>query len=156
MRRSPSPSRPSRRRLVAGLAIAGCLIASYLTLYQLHVLTSVWDPLFGDGSERVLTSSLSRALPVPDAALGAVAYLVEAVLELSGRRDRWYSQPWLVFAVAVVAAGLGLSAIALVISQPILAGTFCMLCLASAVLSLTVAALVAPEVRAAAAAYRAP
>jgi uncharacterized membrane protein len=156
VRRSPNPSRWSRRLLVAGLALLGCLVASYLTLYQVHALHSVWDPLFGGGSERVLTSSLSRALPVPDAALGGLAYLTEAVLELSGRRDRWYSQPWFVFATGLVAAGLGLTAVVLVISQPLLAGTFCTLCLVSAALSLTIAALVVAEVRAAVAGYASP
>src|SRR3954467_11912573 len=74
-------SQPSSRHLVIGdLAVLGGLIAGYLALYELGVSQQVWDPLFGDGSVRVLTSPISRALPVPDAVLGFLAYALEAVL----------------------------------------------------------------------------
>jgi hypothetical protein len=89
------------------LALVGCAVATVLTLFQVGVLDDVWEPFFGDGSRRVLTSALSRALPVPDAALGAVAYLAEAVLTALGRPDR----PEVVLTAAVVAAGLGLAAL---------------------------------------------
>jgi uncharacterized membrane protein len=135
---------PSRTRsVVVVLAIVGCVVATVLTLFQVGVLDGVWEPFFGDGSRRVLTSALSRALPVPDAALGAVAYLAEAVLTALGRPDR----PKVVLASAVVAAGLGLAALGLIAAQVFLVGAFCTLCLVSAALSLTIAALVLPEVR---------
>jgi uncharacterized membrane protein len=127
---------------VVVLALAGCGIATALTLYQVGVLGSVWEPFFGDGSRRVLTSALSRALPVPDAALGAAAYLAEAVLAGAGRPYR----PWVVLAGQAVAAGLGLAALGLLAVQAFLVGAFCTLCLVSAALSLTIAALVLPEV----------
>lgn len=152
---SRNPSRLSRRVLVAALALVGAGVAGYLTLYQVGLIGSVWDPFFGTGSERVLTSSLSRALPLPDAALGAAVYLVEAVAELSGGRDRWYRQPWVVFLVGAVSAALAAVGVALVISQPVLTGTFCTLCLASAAISFTIAALVVEEVRAAVRSFRA-
>jgi uncharacterized membrane protein len=148
------PSRRSRRAPVAALALLGCAVSTYLALYQYHVLHTVWDPFFGNGSQKVLTSALSRALPVSDATLGAVGYAFEAIVEISGRQDRWRSQPWLVLLVGLTAAALGLTGIALVISQPILTGTFCTLCLASAAISVTVAALVAGEVRVALAEVR--
>jgi uncharacterized membrane protein len=91
----------------------------------------------------VLTSQLSQSLPVPDAALGAVAYLAEAVLTALGTPDR----PWVVLAAGVVAAGLGLAALGLVAAQVLLVGAFCTLCLVSAALSLAIVGLVAPEVR---------
>jgi hypothetical protein len=52
------------------VALVGFAMAAYLTLFQLGVLDSVWEPFFGDGSRTVLTSGISRLLPVPDAALG--------------------------------------------------------------------------------------
>jgi uncharacterized membrane protein len=149
-----NPSRPARRLPVVLLALAGCAVSTYLTLYQVHAIHSVWDPFFGSGSERVLTSSLSRSLPVPDALLGAVAYAVEAVLEMSGRRDRWRTQGWLVVLVGLVSAALAITGVVLVISQPVLTGTFCTLCLTSAVLSWLIAAGVAGEVVATLASFR--
>ena len=133
------PARPG----VVVLALLGCGIATTLALFQAGVLGSVWEPFFGDGSRRVLTSALSQALPVPDAALGAVAYLAEAVLTALGRPDR----PWVVLGAAAVAAGLGLAAVGLVAAQVFLVGAFCTLCLGSAAVSLILAALVLPEVR---------
>jgi uncharacterized membrane protein len=131
------------RPVVVVLALVGCAVATVLALFQVGVLDDVWEPFFGDGSRRVLTSALSRALPVPDAALGAVAYLAEAVLTALGRPDR----PKVVLAAAVVAAGLGLAALGLVAAQVFLVGAFCTLCLVSAALSLTIAGLVLPEAR---------
>ncbi|MCA1696831.1 MAG: hypothetical protein LC749_20040 [Actinobacteria bacterium] len=97
----------------------------------------------------VLTSVVSRLLPVSDAALGAGAYLFETVVELSGGSHRWRDRPWIVLLLGVTAAGLALVGLALVISQPVLTGTFCTLCLCSAAISFTVAALVRHEVLAA-------
>ncbi|WP_219417045.1 vitamin K epoxide reductase family protein [Pseudonocardia nigra] len=134
---------------VAVLALVGAGIATYLTLFQLGVLDTVFEPFFGDGSRRVLTSPVSRALPVPDAALGAVAYLAELVLELSGGRDRWRRRPWLVLLLGLVAAGFALDGVALLILQPTLTGTFCTLCVCSALISFAVAFLVRREVLAA-------
>jgi hypothetical protein len=150
------PSRPSRRLPVAALALLGCAISVYLALYQVRVVHHVWDPLFGSGSGRVLTSALSRALPVPDAALGAVAYAVEGCLELTGPRDRWRTRPQLVLLVGAIAGALALASVGLVAAQPLLTGTFCTLCLTSAAVSLAVAALAAEEVTAAYAVWRSP
>jgi Vitamin K epoxide reductase family len=131
------------RPVVVVLALVGCGVATGLTLFQVGVLDSVWEPFFGDGSRRVLTSALSRALPVPDAALGATAYLVEAVLTALGRPDR----PKVVLASAAVAGGLGLAALGLLAAQVFLVGAFCTLCLVSAALSLAIAGLVLPAAR---------
>jgi uncharacterized membrane protein len=140
---NPAGTGSRTRPAVVLLALVGCGVASVLTLYQLGVLDTVWEPFFGDGSHRVLTSQLSQALPVPDAALGAVAYLAEAVLAAVGTPDR----PRVVLAAGVVAAGLGLAALGLLAAQVFLVGGFCTLCLVSAALSLAIVGLVVPEVR---------
>jgi uncharacterized membrane protein len=143
------PSSFRSRVPVAALALCGCAISVYLALFQYGVVHSVWDPIFGDGSRKVLTSAVSRLLPVSDATLGAAAYLVEAVLELSGGRRRWHDRPWIVALLGLTAAALALTGVGLVITQPVLTGTFCTLCLTSAALSWVIALLVAREVRAA-------
>ena len=48
------------------------------------------------GSRTVLTSPVSRLPPIPDAALGALGYLVDAATGVIGRRDRWRTMPWIV------------------------------------------------------------
>ena len=136
------------------LAALGTAIAGYLAAFQLHLIPSVWDPLFGDGSRRVLTSSLSRALPAPDALLGAGCYLLEGVLSTVGGPDRSRRRPWLVLLNGAVAAALGLAALALLAAQAFLVGAWCFLCLVSAATSLAIVALSIDEVAAALSAAR--
>ena len=63
-----NPSRWSHRLPVLLLALAGCGIATYLALYQVHVVAHVWEPFFGDGSRVILReSSIARLLPVLEA-----------------------------------------------------------------------------------------
>src|SRR5919206_1069483 len=122
---TPARSRAPARTAVVVLALAGCAVATGLTLFQAGVVDSVWEPFFGTGSRQVLTSPLSEALPVPDAALGAVAYLTEAVLTVLSRPGR----PRVQLAACAVAAGLGVFARGLVAAQAFLVGAFCTLCL---------------------------
>jgi uncharacterized membrane protein len=131
-----NPSAWSHRLPVVVLALVGCGVATYLTLYQWHVTTSVWDPFFGaSSSEAVLTSAISRFLPLPDATLGALAYLVEAVVTGLGGSDRWRSSAWLVVVFGLVLAGLALTSLALVLIQIFLVHALCTLCLGSAAIS---------------------
>ncbi len=145
-----NPSRWARRLPEAALATLGVIVAGYLASYQLGIVHAVWDPLFGSASSAsVVESPLSRSLPVPDAALGTLAYLVEAALALTGRADRWISQSWLVVVFGLVVAGLGVTAIGLVLIQAFVVHAWCSLCLTSAVISLVMSASAFPEVRAA-------
>jgi uncharacterized membrane protein len=145
-----NPSAWPWRLPVLLLALAGCGIAVYLTLYQTDVLATVWEPFFGNGSRRILKeSAIARYLPVPDASLGAAAYLLEAILEVSCGRDRWRRRPGVVLALGAVAGGLVLAAVVLVLLQAVVFRAFCTLCLGSAACSLLAGALVAPEVWAA-------
>jgi uncharacterized membrane protein len=118
------------------LALIGCGLATYLTLYQWHVTSGVWDPIFGSASsERVLTSAISRRLPVPDATLGAFAYVVEAILTAAGDEHRWYSHPWLVVVFGLALLGLAVTSLVLVLIQVFVVHALCTLCLCSAAIS---------------------
>ena len=132
---SHNPSSWSQRLPIVGLALVGFGIATYLTLYQIGVFPTVWEPFFGQGSEVVLTSSVSRVLPVPDAALGAFGYLLDAVTGAIGGRRRWRTMPWIVIVFGLAVGPLGAVSILLVILQPVLFDAWCTLCLASAAIS---------------------
>ena len=119
-----------------GLAIAGFAIAGYLALVQLGIAGQAWEPLFGRGSETILHSAVSRLLPVPDAALGAAGYLLDAVSGAIGGRTRWRSKPWVVILFGIAVGPLGAVSLLLVILQPVLFHAWCTLCLASALVSL--------------------
>ena len=135
------PSAWPPRLGIAALALVGAGVAGYLTLVQVRVLASAWDPFFGSGCERVLHSSFSEALPVPDAGVGAVAYLVEIVLALAGSSDRWRRRPWLPLLFEALVLGTAASGIALTVLQVAVVHHFCTLCLASAAVSVSVLAL---------------
>lgn len=144
------PSDWPYRRAVAGLAVLGCCVALYLASYQLGLLPTVWDPIFGSASSQaVLTSPLSRALPLPDALLGGAAYVCEACLALTAGRDRWRFHPRLVLAYGVVLAGLALTSLGLVVMQVVVLRSACSLCLTSAAISFVNARLGRREVFAA-------
>ena len=130
-----NPSSWSERLPIIALALVGLGIATYLTLYQLEVIATVWEPFFGNGSRKVLTSGISRVLPIPDGALGAIAYLVDAVTGAIGGTRRWRSMPWIVIVFGIAVGPLGLVSVLLVILQPVALGAWCTLCLASAVVS---------------------
>lgn len=145
-REDEDPSRWSRRLPVAALVLVGLGVATTLALVQTRVLPP-WDPFFGPAStDRVLHSAFSRMLPIPDAVLGACAYAVELGLELTGGRDRHRTHPRLVLAFGALATLMAVTGIALFVLQAAVLHAFCTLCLASALLSLLVAALSFPEV----------
>ena len=132
-----NPSAWKQRLPIVAVAMVGFVIATYLALYQYGVVTTVWEPFFGDGSRTVLNSKLSHVLPVSDAALGAIGYLADAVAGVLFGVNRWRSQPWIVIVFGIAVGPLGLTSVLLVIAQPVLYGSFCTLCLASAVISLS-------------------
>jgi uncharacterized membrane protein len=133
---SYNPSTWSQRLPIVGLALGGFAIATYLALYQVKLVSAVWEPFFGRGSETILTSRVSYALPIPDAALGAFGYLLDAVTGAIGGRARWRTMPWIVAIFGLAVGPLGAVSIMLVIFQPVLFDAWCTLCLASAVISL--------------------
>ena len=132
---SYNPSSWAERLPLIGLALVGLGIASYLALYQWGGIPRVWEPLFGDGSRVILHSPVSRLLPIPDAALGALGYLADAVSGAVGGRARWRTMPWVVIVFGVAVGPLGAVSVLLVILQPVLFHAWCTLCLGSAVVS---------------------
>ena len=118
------------------MAAAGLLIALYLGFYQLHMIAHVWEPFFGEGTRRVVDSSFSRSLPVPDALLGAAGYLSDMVLVALGDQNRWSSKPWVVILYAMVVVLMGMVSFLLLILQPFVLHAWCTLCMTSALLSL--------------------
>jgi uncharacterized membrane protein len=131
-----NPSSGGQRAPIIILALAGTAIAGYLTLYQVGLIASVWEPFFGAGSERILTSWVSQLLhPIPDAGLGAVSYLLDAVAGVIGGRRRWQTMPWMVILFGLAVGPLGVVSVVLVILQPVLFDSWCTLCLASGAIS---------------------
>jgi uncharacterized membrane protein len=130
-----NPSSWQQRWPLIAIAFIGFQIAMYLAFFQLHIIESVWDPFFGNGSEKVLTSEVSKALPVPDALLGAFGYLLDVITGAIGRTDRWRTKPWIVVLFGIAVGPLGLVSVVLVIFQPVLVGAWCTLCIVTAVIS---------------------
>jgi uncharacterized membrane protein len=124
---------PKRWRLAA-LATVGLCVSLYLTLYQVGVLSDVFEPFFGDGSRAVL----DWTHPVPDAAFGLVAYAAEIGLSFIGGEDRWRTLPWTVLALGGVIVAGAVTSVALMIIQPVAVGDWCTLCLVSAGVSLVI------------------
>lgn len=126
------PSSWTQRIPIIFLAFIGFYISRYLAAYQLGHIGNAWDPFFGDGTARIITSDISKAWPVPDAGLGAVTYALEILTGIIGGRDRWRTMPWLVVLFGVMIVPLGIVSIFFIIIQPILIGTWCTLCLFAA------------------------
>jgi hypothetical protein len=135
---SYNPASWSQRLPIVGAAAIGFLIAGYLALYQARVFHTVWDPVFGSGSEVVLNSRVAketeRTLGVSDAALGAFGYFADVLTGLIGSGRRWRTMPWLVVLFGLFVGPLGAVSILLVILQPFMGG-WCLLCLVTAFIS---------------------
>lgn len=134
-----NPSSWFQRIPIILLALVGFLISRYLTAYQLDHIDSVWEPFFGgsandpqNGTEEIITSSVSEAWPVPDAGLGAMVYALEILTGLMGSTKRWRTMPWLVVLFGVMIVPLGVVSITFIIIQPLVIGTWCTLCLIGA------------------------
>lgn len=131
-----NPASWSQRIPIVVLAVFGFGIATYLSLYQLRMIPDVWEPFFGRGSIKILNSKVSHILPIPDAALGAFGYLLDAVTGIIGKTKRWKTMPWIVIVFGLAVGPLGFISVMLVVFQPVLFDSWCTLCLGSAVISI--------------------
>jgi hypothetical protein len=133
-----NPSSWTQRLPVIALALVGLLISRYLAAYQLGHIDSVWEPFFPggpdprNGTEEIITSSVSEAWPVPDAGLGALTYALEILTGIVGSQRRWRTLPALVLLFGLMIVPLGVVSIFFIIIQPIWIGTWCTLCLIAA------------------------
>ncbi|HZW11822.1 MAG TPA: NAD-dependent epimerase/dehydratase family protein [Noviherbaspirillum sp.] len=127
-----TPSGWTNRLPIIILAFVGLFISRYLAAYQLGHIDAAWDPFFGDGTERIITSSVSEAWPVADAGLGATVYVLEIITGIIGDKRRWRTMPWLVLLFGILIVPLGAVSVFFIIIQPIVIGTWCTLCLVGA------------------------
>ncbi|WP_373045733.1 vitamin K epoxide reductase family protein [Vulgatibacter sp.] len=141
-----NPSSWPQRAILIALAFVGWLVSRYLAAYQLGYIETVWDPFFGDGTRQVLDSKMSHSLPVSDAGLGALAFTFEFLMGWMGSQARWRTMPWMVGFFGILVIPLGLVHIFLVISQPVVVGSWCTFCLLAAALMLPMIGLSADEV----------
>lgn len=145
-----NPSSWQQRIPICLLAGVAFLIASYMALYQWRLVVDVWDPIFGEQTRQVLDSEVSermrRWFRIPDAALGALAYLGDLIFGLAGSTRRWQYRPWLVLLFGLDVIPLGIVSAVLVVMQGTVVGAWCFLCLVTAVISLLLVALAYDEV----------
>ncbi|MEZ5650748.1 MAG: NAD-dependent epimerase/dehydratase family protein [Burkholderiaceae bacterium] len=134
-----NPSSWVQRIPIIVLAVVGLLVSRYLAAYQLEHVDGVWEPFFAgsptdpqNGTEEIITSSVSQAWPVPDAALGAYTYALEILTGIVGSRTRWRTMPWLVLLFGLMIVPLGIVSITFIIIQPIVIGTWSTLALIAA------------------------
>ncbi|HXI00030.1 MAG TPA: vitamin K epoxide reductase family protein [Sphingobacteriaceae bacterium] len=143
---SYNPSSWLQRTPIIILGWIGFFGSRYLTAYQLGYIDHVWDPFFGNGSEKVLTSAVSKAFPISDAGLGTVAYTIEALMGYMGMSDRWRTMPWMVAFFGFLVIPLGVISIILIILQPVAVGFWCSFCLLTAIAMLIMIPLTLDEV----------
>lgn len=141
-----NPSSWQQRIPIVFLAILGWFIARYMASYQLGFINYVWDPFFGLGTQKVITSMISQEFPVSDAGLGAMAYSLEAIMGVKGGVHRWHTMPWIVIVFGILVVPVGFVSIVLIMLQPIAVGAWCGLCLIIATCMLIMLALSVDEV----------
>lgn len=143
---SYNPSTWVQRAPIVALGLIGFLLARPMAAYQLKHVAWVWEPFFGEGTLRILTSEVSRSWPVSDAGLGAMTYIVELLSTLMGDQRRWRTMPWMVAIFGLAVIPLGVTSIVLVIMQPLMVGHWCTLCLITAAAMLLMVPLALDEV----------
>jgi uncharacterized membrane protein len=145
-----NPSAWRHRVPIAVLAAVAFVLATWMALYQWRLVDTVWDPVFGAQTTAVLDSDVSesmrRTIGLPDAALGAFAYLGDAILGLAGSTRRWQYRPWMVFLFGIDVIPLGIVSAVLVALQGLVVGSWCFLCLVTALISLVLVVMAYDEV----------
>lgn len=130
-----NPSAWGERIPIIVLGVFAMFVALYLSAWQFEWVDSVWDPVFGDGTEAVLSSKLSHLFPVPDALLGAVGYLIDWVFGIVGGTKRYKTMPWTVVVLGVGIIPFGMTSIFLALAMPTIVGAGCFLCALNAAIA---------------------
>ncbi|MBI2268965.1 MAG: vitamin K epoxide reductase family protein [Bacteroidetes bacterium] len=133
---SVNPSSWIQRIPIIFLGWIGFFASRYLAAYQLGYINTAWDPFFGEGTENVLNSDVSKAWPVSDAGLGAFSYMLDAMMGYLGGENRWRTMPWAVIFFGILIIPLGAISITLIILQPLAVGSWCSICLFTAIVML--------------------
>jgi uncharacterized membrane protein len=141
-----NPSTWAQRAPVIVLATLSFFFSRYMASFQLGHIPAAWDPLFGKGTEMVLTSAVSAAFPVSDAGLGAYTYILELLSAVMGDARRWRTMPWMVAMFGLVVVPLGITSTVLIMLQPIAVGAWCTLCLITALFMLIMVAVSLDEI----------
>jgi len=141
-----NPSTWPQRAPVIALAALSFFLSRYMASFQLGHIPGAWDPLFGKGTELVLTSDVSRAFPVSDAGLGAYTYILELLSAVMGDVRRWRTMPWMVAMFGFVVVPLGITSTVLVMLQPVAVGVWCTICLVTALFMLVMVAVSLDEI----------
>lgn len=135
-----NPSKWSQRIRVSCLAAVAVFIAIYMGLYQWKLIDHVWDPVFGEQTQKVLDSDVSHTMwkwfRIPDSIMGSIAYLGDIIFALAGSTRRWQDRPWLVILFGIDVIPLGIVSAVLVFMQGAVIGAWCFLCLITAVISI--------------------
>ena len=143
---SYNPSSWPQRIPVAFFAFVCWMISKYLAAFQLGYIDTVWDPFFDPGTKEVLESDVSKLFPVSDAGLGAFAYTLEFLSTCQGGKARWRTSPWSVLIFGLLVIPVSLVSVILIILQPLAVGSWCTLCLVTAVCMLIPIPLAVDEV----------
>ena len=143
---SYNPSSWPQRWIMIVLGFMGWMVSRYLGAFQMGYIDQMWDPFFGIESQKVLNSTMSHSLPISDGAFGAYAYTFEFLMGWMGATSRWRTMPWMVTFFGILVIPLGLVHIFLVISQPVIVGHWCTLCLFAAAIMLPMIPLEIDEV----------
>lgn len=143
---SYNPSSWPQRGVMILLGFLGWIVSRYLAAYQLGFIDHAWDPFFGESTDRVLSSNMSHMWPISDGGLGAFSYTFEFLMGWMGAASRWRTMPWMVTFFGILVIPLGLVHIFLVISQPVVVGAWCTLCLLAAAIMLPMIPLSVDEV----------
>jgi uncharacterized membrane protein len=141
-----NPSSWHQRAPLIALALIGWLASRHLAAFQLGYIQTPWEPFFGEGTVKVLTSDVSKMWPISDAGLGAAAYTLEMLMGWMGGTTRWRTMPWMVTFFFILVVPLGVTSIVLVILQPIAVGHWCSVCLFTAFVMLLMVPLAVDEV----------
>lgn len=138
-------SPPLTRMAIALLALAGVLLASYLTMYNLGFLGEIQCTI--GGCEKVQTSKWATFLAMPVAAWGLGAYVTLFVISLLGIQPRWTRARWVALAL------FGISAVGVIFSawltylEAFVIHAWCQWCVISAILITLIFLLSLPGLR---------
>ncbi len=146
---SYNPSAWTQRLPIAALAFFGWMVTRYMAAYQLGFIHTIYDPIFPNGTLNVVTSTISKSIPISDAGLGAVGFSLVMLMACMGDSQRWRTMPWLVIFFGILVFVLGSVSILYVLCQPLVIGSWCAWCLATTIIMLGMILLAIDEVWAA-------